>query len=642
MISSNKNTIKTVVPIVNNEFCHALAIGETGCGKTSSFILPNIRDRIEKKHGIFILDYKNSLHLQVKSIAAELGVVDKVIEIGTTWGNEINFLKGVNENLFLTTLDNMIDIEHTFDKFWDISALNLISDIYTIFSLLLSIEHNLSNLNKNYIKQLNHLKISYLLDIFFSTENIFNLIKILKSNITVICDFIKSENIENLDVKLLLQDIINIKKAIDKLEQFTKDINKENPSGGNGGIFCVANNILSTFNTYGINGDDDIIDLLNDGYIVILNCDNYKPAFIKCFMNVLYTKLSKKHFFQKNPISLIIDEFQRSIGPMGLPFIDVFREKNVELIAAIQNEEQLELLLGVIGTKSFFKNIVSQYFFEPNKKFEYYIDNKLYKSKPIFFEDNELNMAQQNWQKYLNYSKLEKNYVYFLSNSNTSCYIRHLKTNEIKLINILKHNNVLNKIKENNIEFFEMLNKINHNLKLLSHNVNEVSLGFELEEKLCINGEISLNNLNVLLKHINSLICFLPSFNKNTLIINKNSTSFKFEHFKEQIVDKDDISIKIDENLYHLKEEIKEFKFKQCDFNEKILYFLKLTKDIKIIFFIDISEKILNTEDFILLLMAIMYLKDTQRLVLLVNNDILELLYKSKAKEHILMFNLKE
>ncbi|MDF1879869.1 hypothetical protein JHD50_00900 [Sulfurimonas sp. MAG313] len=42
-------------PIVPSDFRHSLCVGSTGCGKISSFILPNMAKRMQKNYGMFIL-----------------------------------------------------------------------------------------------------------------------------------------------------------------------------------------------------------------------------------------------------------------------------------------------------------------------------------------------------------------------------------------------------------------------------------------------------------------------------------------------------------------------------------------------------------------------------------------------------------
>ncbi|HIP20123.1 MAG TPA: hypothetical protein EYG70_03270 [Sulfurimonas sp.] len=49
--TTTKQTTSILVPEI---FTHAIAFGETGCGKTSSFIYPNLKERMKLKHGVRI------------------------------------------------------------------------------------------------------------------------------------------------------------------------------------------------------------------------------------------------------------------------------------------------------------------------------------------------------------------------------------------------------------------------------------------------------------------------------------------------------------------------------------------------------------------------------------------------------------
>lgn len=51
---NNTKTIK--LPLVQENFTNAICFGKTGSGKTTGFILPNIKDRIDKGHGVLIYD----------------------------------------------------------------------------------------------------------------------------------------------------------------------------------------------------------------------------------------------------------------------------------------------------------------------------------------------------------------------------------------------------------------------------------------------------------------------------------------------------------------------------------------------------------------------------------------------------------
>ena len=79
--------------IVTKDFTHSCAIGQTGCGKTSSYIYPNLEQRIKDKDAILFFDYKGKEHQAVKYFAKEDNRFDDVIEIGKDWGKSINLLK---------------------------------------------------------------------------------------------------------------------------------------------------------------------------------------------------------------------------------------------------------------------------------------------------------------------------------------------------------------------------------------------------------------------------------------------------------------------------------------------------------------------------------------------------------------------
>lgn len=78
-------TITEEIPLVDVKFTHSLCIGQTGSGKTTSFIYPNLLERMKLNHGILIFDIKGNEHLAVKSLAKEAGRLDDVLEIGKPW-----------------------------------------------------------------------------------------------------------------------------------------------------------------------------------------------------------------------------------------------------------------------------------------------------------------------------------------------------------------------------------------------------------------------------------------------------------------------------------------------------------------------------------------------------------------------------
>ena len=67
---SSSRLQNNLVPI---NFTHAHAIGQTGCGKTTSFIYPNLDHRIEQGHSVLLYDFKGKEHMSLKYFAQKHG-----------------------------------------------------------------------------------------------------------------------------------------------------------------------------------------------------------------------------------------------------------------------------------------------------------------------------------------------------------------------------------------------------------------------------------------------------------------------------------------------------------------------------------------------------------------------------------------
>ena len=96
------------IPLVDVRFTHSLCVGQTGSGKTTSFVYPNILERMKLNHGILFFDIKGSEHIALKSLANESKRLDDIIEIGKPWGRNINILDEMNESSFMRLLKVLI------------------------------------------------------------------------------------------------------------------------------------------------------------------------------------------------------------------------------------------------------------------------------------------------------------------------------------------------------------------------------------------------------------------------------------------------------------------------------------------------------------------------------------------------------
>ena len=78
--------------IVPKLYTHSCAVGQTGCGKTTSYIYPNLNERISLNDGILVMDYKGKEHNAVKLFAKRHNRLNDVLEIGKPWGESINII----------------------------------------------------------------------------------------------------------------------------------------------------------------------------------------------------------------------------------------------------------------------------------------------------------------------------------------------------------------------------------------------------------------------------------------------------------------------------------------------------------------------------------------------------------------------
>jgi hypothetical protein len=118
-------------PLIEADFTHALCIGETGSGKTTGFILPNIKNRIALGHGVMVFDYKGNLNHQVKQIAKSSGVLGRVVEIGTPWSKCFNPIANMNPNdveKFIYTMQE--GSVGSRNHFWHQASARLFANVY--------------------------------------------------------------------------------------------------------------------------------------------------------------------------------------------------------------------------------------------------------------------------------------------------------------------------------------------------------------------------------------------------------------------------------------------------------------------------------------------------------------------------------
>ena len=366
--NDNQNNIKDSDPIiVPCTFTHAIAFGQTGCGKTSSFIYPNLQERINKGHGILLYDYKDQEHLSVKAFAYKANRLDDVVEIGKPWGESINFIKNMDEDEIDRFFSVILKHDNS-NKFWENSAKSLGQ---TILAILKGIEEfTKANFDITGITEMYYMTLSYTFPGLRTLESLVKVCKTyesLKSFVTSLHDLV-DEFDEKIDraASVLLDKYGDTHEARQRLlpllsarNRFTEIILKKKESldiFGEGANENLVQNIVGTLSSplvsiaqnkfYNLD-NFDITQALQEGKIVILNVESLSYAMVESLSNALLYELSKRtKSLQKHPVSVFIDEVQRVMGKdFDLP-IDVFREASVDLFLATQNNALLKEKLG--------------------------------------------------------------------------------------------------------------------------------------------------------------------------------------------------------------------------------------------------------------------------------------------------------
>lgn len=435
----------SIVPI---DFRHALCVGETGCGKTTSFILPNISSRIKKSHGMLIVDIKGNLHSQVKVLARAYNVLDKVYEIGVPWGSKINLFKGITKSLFINTLKDIN--EDSKDPFWMNAAVGVAGNIFDILSLHENIKDLLNNKKTiHFPYSIDIPSFEKILDSFYFFKGFIDDVNCLAFELSAKkLALLHKDGLSEQDIHLIYQFITEIKDINDKLKSFYDDIDQSAPAAGAGGVFFVLKNTISLFREDGLDGEVELKTMLEKGSIVIIRADTYSDQIMEVMMNILYKRLLVRN--NSRAITLFVDEFSRSISEENIPYVDLFREMRVELIASMQNISQLENKLGEQKADEFLGNILHNYEYADHRInsldiFEYLHNGTKYKAKPIFLKERTMQITQILWQNIRGIS-LEKNWIYHRALMNKKSIILNINTKDEKYhYRLLKRDKAIDK-----------------------------------------------------------------------------------------------------------------------------------------------------------------------------------------------------
>lgn len=413
-------SFEKVTPVVKDEFTHALCIGETGSGKTTGFILPNIKDRIAKNHGILVYDFKGNLHLGVKKLALESDRLGDVIEIGTPWGKKTNPFEYMTVKEIYALLFALISQRDTEGVFWHSAAATLGSNIVRVIRRIGKVKDSFAQLGVEFpklsfrysvdfndkISKIEHHSLpmsDYHADAFeypssASFASLYSCVrtvkklccftdghpmltaflkdKLLSAFASKIREGFANEKIENEWVNvqkgfeealLRIEELDNSFAMLDSYKSMAVSISDD--FSGNYGVIFSLESSLKHFYDYSFFSEHecDIIEELNNGKIIVVNTSLLTNQMTNALNQSIVLNLSKRAKQpRKTPVSIFIDEANRVVDKNTELATDILREAKVELIMAIQNESQMIYKMGIDRYKELKGNLTEQVIFRNN------------------------------------------------------------------------------------------------------------------------------------------------------------------------------------------------------------------------------------------------------------------------------------
>ena len=422
---------KMVSHIIKPTFTHACIIGETGCGKTTSMINPNLDSRMKLGHGLLVFDHKGNFHTTVKALAARNNRLEDVIMIGVPWGEKCNIIEDMDESSLVDFLRGVVG--HSTDKFWEQSAIGLALPIMKVLDAIQKLDkHKLfkpftAPVIREYKYNINALhKISICKNNLKRFDKalkpmIFNATEDLKIN-TFLQNLIeKGEKKEDSPEKEALKAYLHFE---DMYALFKSEIIDNNQMKSTSSTY---DNIITSLSAplgaisahpYINHNDININDALNKGKIIVFVCSQLPEIVLGSITNSLFKNFNERIGNQKHKdITIFIDEAQRVLNKdVDLP-IDTLREARVEVFMAFQSKSLLVEKLGLEKAMALEVNLTKRYYFKSNMKedgiasddletFQFLtnLDDGLHvhKSTPLFIKEKELFKAERSYQQQIN------------------------------------------------------------------------------------------------------------------------------------------------------------------------------------------------------------------------------------------------
>lgn len=405
--------------IIPKDYRHALCFGDTGSGKTATFIMPNLKERIEQGNSIVFMDHKGHEHQKIKHFSIEADRLDDVVEIGKPHGAYINFMDIFDSDALQAAIAAMLGgIDK--DPYWSGSASKLAVRCVEIHRKYYEIGKTLEDFFDVDKKQLEVIleegengKVQSVLQLheepsFQTLSKILATPKTLKQFFTSMKKlstafdkkmatlYIKHEKDFEKKSKLvhLMTKHFQFSDLLEAYGEFSIDSDSSEASGNNG-VLQVINNAIATIATLPSMNHSEVnmMELIEDKSIIIIDTQSISTDLYGILLESLMKSLASRIKHETpDPVSIFIDEANRVLPPKIDLSNDVMRESKVELILSAQNEHQMIVKFGKEQWKAISENILHRYTVDNNHRL--YCYHEIKNAKPILLEKETLEGAE--------------------------------------------------------------------------------------------------------------------------------------------------------------------------------------------------------------------------------------------------------
>ncbi len=387
-LKNEESSQKSVNALVAPNFTHAHAVGQTGCGKTTSFIYPNLLNRIKQKHAILLYDFKGKEHLTLKYLAKKQRRLKDVLEIGKPWGAKINLLRLMDS----ASLHKFVEKSTGFSKdnaYWSNSAAKLFMSVYDVVEALEKLHDNAlkfrfkdeffellaceADLETEEYTYPHVLTFKSIMDVCQHEQDLASFILHLEEVVKEMEELtirVMKKGSTSRQKKLqksatLIKNFLNLqskaKSTVSALTSYKK-VDGENPKLS---IMMTLMPLVKIANTLEFNTDEyDLLDEINKGKLISINAKDMSNELVEAVTYALFEQFSKRSMLSDvQPVSVFIDEAQRVISANQDHNLDVLRECKVEMFLAYQNEALMENKLGKNEYLALKQNLTTSFYF---------------------------------------------------------------------------------------------------------------------------------------------------------------------------------------------------------------------------------------------------------------------------------------